>query len=359
MPADDDKYMGTALELAVSFPFTAPNPRVGAVVVRDGDILGTGVHRGPGTPHAETVALDGIDASGATLYVNLEPCMHHARTPPCAPRVVAAGVARVVASTEDPDARVRGRGFEYLRGHGVEIATGVLTERALAANEPYMHHRRTGRPLVRLKLALTLDGRLAARDGSSRWITGADARADVHRGRAAAGAVLVGAGTIASDNPELTVRGLETPRRPVRVIVDARGRTSPAARVFGDGEVVVATTARCRHEVAVAYKEGGAEVLVLPERDGGVDLSVLLEVLGRRGLTEVYCEGGARIATSLIAHELVDRLELHYGPLMVGDGPSLGDIGVSSMAEARRWRTLDVRRAGDDVLISLARREDL
>jgi diaminohydroxyphosphoribosylaminopyrimidine deaminase/5-amino-6-(5-phosphoribosylamino)uracil reductase len=221
-----------------------------------------------------------------------------------------------------------------------------------------MHHRRTGRPLVRLKLALTLDGRLAARDGSSRWITGADARTDVHRARAAAGAVLVGAGTIASDDPALTARGVDAPRRPVRVIVDARGRTSPSARVFGDGEVVVATTARCPHEVAVAYKEGGAEVLVLPERDDGVDLSVLLDVLGRRGLTEVYCEGGARIATSLIAHGLVDRLELHYGPLMVGDGPSLGDIGVSSMAEARRWRTVDVRRAGDDVLISFAR-EDL
>jgi diaminohydroxyphosphoribosylaminopyrimidine deaminase/5-amino-6-(5-phosphoribosylamino)uracil reductase len=356
MPADDE-YMAKALDLALSYPFTAPNPRVGAVVVRDGDVIGTGVHGGPGTPHAESIALDGIDASDATLYVNLEPCMHHARTPPCAPHVVAAGVARVVAGTEDPDERVRGRGFEYLRAHGIEVTTGVLADRALAVNESYMHHRRTGRPLLILKLALTLDGRLAARDGSARWITGPEARAEVHRRRAVTGAVLVGAGTIEADDPQLTARDTTAPRQPVRVIVDSSGRTSPAARAFRGGEVVVATIASSSHEAQVGWKEAGAEVVVLPERDGGVDLGALLDSLGQGGITEVYCEGGAAVATSLIKDDLVDRLELHYGPVMVGAGPSLDDIGVSTMSEARRWRTVDVRRAGDDILMSFARRE--
>jgi diaminohydroxyphosphoribosylaminopyrimidine deaminase / 5-amino-6-(5-phosphoribosylamino)uracil reductase len=356
MPADDE-YMAQALDLALSFPFTSPNPRVGALVVRGGDIIGAGVHRGPGTPHAETVALDGIDASGATLYVNLEPCMHQARTPHCAPEVVSAGIERVVAATEDPDERVRGRGFEYLRAHGVEVTTGALADRAKTINDAYMHHRATGRPLLRLKLALTLDGRLAAGDGSSRWITGPEARAEVHESRAQAGAVLVGAGTIAADDPELTARDVATPRQPVRVIVDTTGRTPPSARAFHTGEIIVATTARCPHEATVAWKEEGAEVLVVPERDGAVDLRMLLESLGRRGITEVYCEGGARIATSLLAHDLVDRLELHYGPAMVGSGPAVGEIGVASMSGARRWRPLSVRRAGDDVLMSLVRQE--
>jgi diaminohydroxyphosphoribosylaminopyrimidine deaminase/5-amino-6-(5-phosphoribosylamino)uracil reductase len=356
MPADDE-YMAMALDLALSYPFTEPNPRVGALVVRDGDVIGNGVHRGPGAPHAESVALDGIDAAGATLYVSLDPCMHHARTPPCAPHVVAAGVARVVAATEDPDERVRGRGFEYLRAHRVEVTTGVLADRALAVNESYMHHRRTGRPLLILKLALTLDGRLAARDGSARWITGPEARAEVHRRRAVTGAVLVGAGTIAADDPQLTARDTAAPRQPVRVIADASGRTSPAARAFRDGEVIVATIASCSHEAQVGWKEAGAEVVVLPDRDGGVDMEALLDSLGQWGVTEVYCEGGASVATSLIERDLVDRLELHYGPVMVGAGPGLGDIGVETMSEARRWQTVDARRAGDDILMSFVRRK--
>jgi diaminohydroxyphosphoribosylaminopyrimidine deaminase/5-amino-6-(5-phosphoribosylamino)uracil reductase len=354
LPEDDEKYMATALDLALSFPFTAPNPRVGAVVVRDGTVIGTGVHRGPGTAHAEADALDGIDAAGATLYVNLEPCMHDGRTPPCAPRVVTAGVARVVGAVEDPDPRVAGRGFEYLRSHDVEVTTGVLADGARDVNEAYLHHRRTGRPLVRLKLALTLDGRLAARDGSSRWITGPETRALVHVRRALAGAVLVGAGTVETDDPLLTSRDAGALRQPLRVVADSSGRTRPTARLFDGGNVVMTTTARCPHEVQVAWKEAGAEVAVLPGSEG-VDLSALLDLLGARDVIEVYCEGGARLATALFAHDLVDRLDVHYGPVLVGSGPALGEMGVGSMGDARRWRMETVERAGDDVMISLVR----
>ncbi|MGH2807694.1 MAG: bifunctional diaminohydroxyphosphoribosylaminopyrimidine deaminase/5-amino-6-(5-phosphoribosylamino)uracil reductase RibD, partial [Actinomycetota bacterium] len=204
---DDRFFMARAIELARIPLHTSPNPRVGAVVVRDGEVIGEGYHFGAGRPHAETEALRGVDdARGATVYVNLEPCMHRAETPPCAPALVEAGVARVVAALEDPDERVRGRGFEYLREHGVEVTGGVMAAEARALNAAFIHQRTTGRPLVTLKLALTIDGRLAASDGTSRWVTGPEARAVVHRRRAETDAILVGSGTVLADDPSLTAR---------------------------------------------------------------------------------------------------------------------------------------------------------
>jgi diaminohydroxyphosphoribosylaminopyrimidine deaminase/5-amino-6-(5-phosphoribosylamino)uracil reductase len=349
----DEHFMRRALQLAARPGSTSPNPRVGAVVVRDGHIVAEAAHEGAGHPHAEAAALDGVDATGATLYVNLEPCVHEGRMPPCAPQVVAAGIARVVIAHEDPDERVAGRGVAQLRAAGIEVITGVIEDEARTLNTAYIHQRTTGRPFVTVKLALSIDGRLAAPDGSSQWITGEKARREVHMRRREVDAVMVGAGSVTTDDPQLTVRVVPTTRQPARVVVDARGRVEPTAAIFGDGETVIATTDTAPHERQVAWKEAGAEVMVLPsEATGGVDLHQLMMRLGQRGWLEVYCEGGAELATSLLRADLVDRLEIHHGPVLLGaGGPSIGDVGVRSIAQARRWRTVDTYRIGDDVVV--------
>ena len=349
---DDDRFMRRAIEVALAPEFTSPNPRVGALLVRDGDTIAEAAHAGPGTPHAESAALArASNAEGATCYVTLEPCSHHGRTPPCAPALVEAGVSRVVAALEDPDPRVAGRGFEYLRDHGVEVVVGVLAQEAADMNVAYLHQRRTGRPLITLKLALTLDGRLAAPDGSSVWITGEQARAVVHARRQEVDAVVVGAGTVAADDPSLTVRSVPAWRQPVRVIVDSSGRTQVTAAVFGsDSNVLVATTADASHDRQTAWKEAGAEVLVLPVKERGVDLAALIQELSRREWLEVMFEGGGHIATSLLRDDLVDRLELYHGAVAVGRGaPDIGDIGVTSLPEAPRFRLVTHERIGDDL----------
>jgi diaminohydroxyphosphoribosylaminopyrimidine deaminase/5-amino-6-(5-phosphoribosylamino)uracil reductase len=261
----DEVFMRRALELAARAVRTYPNPKVGAVVVRNGNVIGEGFHRGSGQPHAETEALRGIDAGGATLYVNLEPCNHQAGTPPCAPAVAAAGIKRVVVATEDPDERVSGRGIAFLREQGVKVDVGVLHDEARALNAPFLLHRSEGRSFLSLKIATSIDGRSAAPDGTSRWITGSKARRLVHERRRASDAVLVGAGTVLADDPALTVRDVSTERQPLRVVVDARGRIAPTARLFSeDGDVMVATTDASTHERHMGWKEAGAEVFVIP-----------------------------------------------------------------------------------------------
>lgn len=359
MADSDERFMARALDLARSAPFTSPNPRVGAVVVRAGRIVSEGVHMGAGTPHAEARALGGVDARGSTLYVNLEPCVHSGRTPPCAPAVAEAGVARVVVATPDPDPRVTGAGLALLRERGVEVTTGVLEQDAERLNAPYLHQRRTGRAFMTLKLALSLDGRMAAADQTSRWITGPSAREHVHRRRLEADAVMVGSGTVALDDPSLTVRAVEAARQPAVVVVDASGSTPPGASIFRDHpEVIVATRPSVPHEAQMGWKEAGAEVVVLPGRGpaDGVDLDALIADLGRRGFLEVYCEGGPRLATSLLSVGLVDRLELHHGAALLGEGGSaLGDLGVRSMEDAPRWRLTSCDVFGDDVVTTYER----
>jgi diaminohydroxyphosphoribosylaminopyrimidine deaminase / 5-amino-6-(5-phosphoribosylamino)uracil reductase len=352
---DDDRFMRRALELAASVPNTSPNPKVGAVIVRDGRVIGEGVHEGWGTPHAEAVALDGIDASGATLYTNLEPCDHTGKTPPCAPLVIARGVARVVAALEDPDPRSRGAGFARLRARGVDVTTGLLAAEAARLNAPYLHHRRTGRPLVTLKLALTLDGRLGAPDGGSRWITTDETRRAVHVARAKADAVLIGAGSVVADDPQLTVRHVRATRQPRRVFVDGSGRVRADARIFHNGgATIAATTDAVPHEVRTAWKEAGAEVIVLPASPAGVDISALLAELGRNGCLDLLCEGGAALASSLLRDDLVDRLELHYGPIVVGGGgPELHDVGVVDLQGARRWSLVEMHPSDGDIVATL------
>jgi diaminohydroxyphosphoribosylaminopyrimidine deaminase/5-amino-6-(5-phosphoribosylamino)uracil reductase len=348
----DERFMREAIELALEPGFTSPNPRVGAVLVRDGVVLGRAAHHGPGTPHAEAAALAAAaDPSGATCYVTLEPCAHHGRTPPCAPALVEAGIARVVAAIEDPDARVAGKGFAYLRDHGVEVEVGLLAQEAEDMNVAYLHQRKTGRPLVTVKLALTLDGRMAAPDGSSVWITGDRARAIVHRRRHEVDAVMVGAATVVADDPSLTVRDVPARRQPARVIVDSSGRTGASASVFRSGaEVIVATTDASPHDRHVEWKEAGAEVLVLPRSTQGIDLKALVEELSRGSWIEIMCEGGGELATSLLRDDLVDRLEIFHGAVLVGrGGPDIGDVGIATLADAPRFRLVTLDRLGDDV----------
>ena len=348
-----ETFMLRALDLARIPASTSPNPRVGAVLVRDEQIVGEGFHEGPGTPHAEAKALEmaGARANGATLYVNLEPCNFHGRTPPCAPAVVEAGVSHVVVAIEDPDVRVSGGGLALLRDAGLEVTVGVLEANAREVNRAFIHHRVTGRPLVSLKLALTLDGRMGAPDRTSRWITGEAARRRVHERRAEVDAVIVGAATALNDDPQLTARDVPVTRQPVRVVVDAAGHLPSWARVFDEGTVVVATTSLVSHDAQLVWKETGAEIVTLPAKGRGVDLGAMIESFVERGWMEVLCEGGAELATSLLRDDLVDRIELHQGPIMVGrGGPEIGDIGVETMSEGRSWSLVRVDRADQDVI---------
>ncbi|MEA2498829.1 MAG: diaminohydroxyphosphoribosylaminopyrimidine deaminase [Actinomycetota bacterium] len=355
MGSKDEEYMERALELARGPAATSPNPRVGAVLVRAGEIIGEGAHEGSGTPHAEAVALEGADARGATLYVTLEPCAHFGKKPPCTDAIIASGVTRVVAAIEDPDERVRGRGFAALRAAGIEVSEGTCAAEAEKLNAPFLHHRRSGKPYVTLKLALSLDGRMAAPDGSSRWITGPLARRHVHARRLESDMVLVGAGTVLADDPSLLVTEVPATRQPLRAVVDSRGVVPPTARILdGAAKTLIATTHASSHEIQTAWKEAGAEVLVLSGSEGDVDLAELLETLGRREVVEIYCEGGARLATSLLGQGLVNRLEVFHAPLLLGaGGPALGDLGIKAIGDASAWTVEDVERVEDDVLTIL------
>lgn len=360
MSGGEVRFMHRALELALSAPFTSPNPRVGAVIVREGRVIGEGAHFGVGTPHAEAVALEAAgEARGATVFVTLEPCNHTGNTPPCAPALVEAGVERVVVAVSDPDERVSGSGLRLLQEAGIEVETGLLAERARMMNAPYLHHRRTGRAFLTLKLALTLDGRMAAPDGTSRWITGTEARTFAHSRRLEADAVMVGSGTVTADDPQLSVRDVPAGRQPVAVVVDASGSISPDAALFrAHDEVIIATHTAVPHEAQLAWKEAGAEVLVLPspENDNEVGIDGLLRELGRRGMVEVYCEGGARLATNLLGLDLVDRLEIHHGAAIIGEGgPAIGELGLRSMTDASRWRLVHSRAFDNDVVSTYER----
>ncbi|HYT26804.1 MAG TPA: bifunctional diaminohydroxyphosphoribosylaminopyrimidine deaminase/5-amino-6-(5-phosphoribosylamino)uracil reductase RibD, partial [Actinomycetota bacterium] len=339
---------------------TSPNPMVGAVLVRGGRVVGEGFHAAPGRPHAEAEALAaaGPAAVGATCYVTLEPCVHHGRTPPCADALVDAGVARVVAAVTDPDPHVRGAGFARLRAAGIEVAAGVLAAAAEEQNAAFLTHRRLGRPRCTLKAAASLDGKVAAADGTSQWITGPEARGDAHLLRARADAIAVGAGTALADDPRLTVRLAPRPGRPpLRVLVDAAGRVGATGRLFdGEAPTLVATTAAAPPAARAAWEAAGAEVLVCPPsgpgtdgRSGagapGVDLGWLAAALGGRGVLELLVEGGPRLHASLWAAGLADRLVWYLAPLAIGgDGAPglLGDGGAATLAAARRLRIASV-----------------
>ncbi|MCB9730411.1 MAG: bifunctional diaminohydroxyphosphoribosylaminopyrimidine deaminase/5-amino-6-(5-phosphoribosylamino)uracil reductase RibD [Deltaproteobacteria bacterium] len=353
---------------------TSPNPMVGAVIVRDGAILATGFHARAGGPHAEVVALEaaGEAARGATMFVTLEPCCHTGRTGPCTEALLAAGIARVVVGAMDPNPRVAGGGVARLRAAGVEVETGLLAEQCEAQNEAFRRWIVSGRPFVTLKLAQSLDGRIAARSGDSRWVSGEAARAEVHALRAESDAVMVGSGTALADDPRLTVRDAPAPGgQPLRVLVDGALRVPLGARLFegtAEAGLVVATREPADGPEALARRAAGAEVLSLPGRGaaaGRVALDALMDALGSRAarpVTSLLVEGGGALAGALIAGDLVDALRLYVAPLLIGgDGvPSVGALGLDAVAAAPRFSIDAVRRVGDDVCIEArrARREE-
>ena len=346
--------MARALELAERGLYTTtPNPRVGCVIVREGRMVGEGWHERAGGPHAEVnaLAMAGAAAQRATVYVSLEPCAHHGRTPPCASTLVAAGVGRVVAAMRDPNPEVAGKGFAILQQAGITVECGLLEDEARELNIGFVQRMTRGRPWVRMKIAASLDGKTALNNGSSRWITGPEARRDGHAWRARACAVLTGIGTVRDDDPELTVREVETPRQPLRVVVDSRLETPPAAKVLRNGALIAA--ALDGGEKSRALRERGAEIVVLPNAGGKVELAALMRELARRELNEVHVEAGFRLNGSLLGEGLVDELLVYLAPHLIGDAargmfhlPALEDLGARRALEIR-----DVRRVGPDIRV--------
>ena len=356
----DLAWMTRALELAaLGAGLTAPNPAVGAVLVRDGQAVGEGSHLRAGGLHAEALALAaaGPRARGATCYVTLEPCAHHGRTPPCADALVAAGVARVVVACSDPDPRVDGRGIGRLRAAGVEVVTGVAEAPARALNRAFLHRVATGRPHVTLKAAMTLDGKIAAVDGESRWITGEAARAHAHRLRFEADAILVGLGTVLADDPQLTVRRPDLPaKEPLRVVADSRLRVPASARLFTAGDparAIVACTAPAPAGPAAALRARGARVLELPADGGRVELRALLSALAQLDVLGVLVEGGAELAGGLLDGGLVDRVAFFVAPRLLGGRTAPGPVGGSGRAlkAAVSLSGVTCRPMGEDLLV--------
>jgi diaminohydroxyphosphoribosylaminopyrimidine deaminase/5-amino-6-(5-phosphoribosylamino)uracil reductase len=351
----DRGFMARALGLAEQGLFTTtPNPRVGCVIVRDGEAVGEGFHERAGAPHAEANALAaaGDRAAGATVYTTLEPCSHHGRTPPCADALIAARVRRVVAAMGDPNPKVAGAGFARLRAAGVEVASGLLEDEARELNIGFVSRLTRGRPWVRLKVAATLDGRTAAANGESRWITGAEARRDGHRWRARACAVLTGIGTVRDDDPRLTVREVATTRQPLRVLVDSRLEVPLAARILGGGNALVAAAVEDRAK-RDALRANGAEVVVLPNAAGKVELGDLMRELARRALNEIHVEAGVKLNGSLVAAGVVDELVVYLAPSLLGDGGSgmFNLPSIARLAQRRPLRLVDVRQVGADIRV--------
>ncbi len=356
----DRRFMKTALELAArARGRTSPNPMVGALVVKEGKILGQGCHLKAGTPHAEIHALNqaGREAEGATLYVTLEPCCHHGRTGPCTEAVISAGIARVVAAMADPNPLVAGKGLARLGEAGIDVTLGVMEKEALLLNEVFIKYITTRSPFVVAKAAMSLDGKIATRSGKSKWITGPAARAFGHQLRDWYDAILVGIGTVLADDPSLTTR---LPggggRDPARVILDSRARILPQARVLTQrsaAPTIIAVTAAAPQERIITLRESGAEVLVINEGPR-VDLAELLKILGARGITSVLIEGGAGVHGSAISAGLADKAAWFIAPKIIGGAAAPGPVGgtgADDPAGAAALERVRVRRLGPDILL--------
>jgi diaminohydroxyphosphoribosylaminopyrimidine deaminase/5-amino-6-(5-phosphoribosylamino)uracil reductase len=353
----DTDHMAHALRLAArGLGNTWPNPAVGCVIVKDSVVVGRGWTQPGGRPHAEVRALlqAGPQAEGATAYVTLEPCAHHGHTPPCAEALIAARVARVVTSLTDPDPRVSGKGHAMLRGAGIAVTEGVLSEQATRLNAGFLKRVTHGLPFVTLKLAATLDGRIATATGESRWITGAAARRKVHALRLSHDAVMVGSGTALADDPDLTVREMGTSRQPVRILVDRALRHAPTSRLgrsAKDNPVWVLHGTSASAPARQVWHDTGATLIEVPEHDARLDLTAALRSLADKGLTRILGEGGSTLAAALIRAGLVDDLALFSGGLLIGaEGhPALGPLQLTALADGPRPALIETQQLGPDL----------
>lgn len=337
---------------------TSPNPMVGAVLVRGGKIVGTGYHHAAGSAHAEINALKqaGAKAKGATLYITLEPCSHQGRTPPCTRALIAAGIRAVVAGMGDPNPLVAGRGFAHLRRAGIKVRVGPCAQECAQLNQAFAKFITKKIPFVTLKLAATLDGKIAAASGDARWISGDKSRALVHRWRNEMDAVLVGLGTVRADDPQLTCRSAGA-RNPYRVILDSRLSIAPAAQILhlpDAAKTIIATTDAAPKKKILMLEKLGVVVWRLPSKNQQVAWPPLLRKLAKLGVVSVLIEGGAAVAASALKHQIVDRLELFYAPKIVGgDGrPMIAGLGIAKMAKALALKDFALRRCGEDILLS-------
>lgn len=344
-------WMRRALHLAAQGRgWTSPNPMVGSVVVRDGVMVGEGYHRQAGLDHAEAVALSnaGDAARGADLYVTLEPCSHHGRTPPCTGRIIAAGVARVICAHLDPDPRVNGRGIQILREAGIEVIVGPCADEARKLNEHYLHWKQTGRPWITAKWAQTLDGQVASSTGSSKWITGTAARTEAHRQRSYHDAVIVGIGTVLMDDPELSVRHVEG-RQPWHVVLDARLETPQGAKLIVPGRTLLVAGDGVSSEKAAMWRDAGVDVETVPLADGRLDLEDTVRLLARKGFISALVEGGPRVITSFLKAGLVQRVVTFVAPKIVGTGyASVGSLGITDIRNALQLSDVEMNAYGAD-----------
>ncbi|MGW6302154.1 bifunctional diaminohydroxyphosphoribosylaminopyrimidine deaminase/5-amino-6-(5-phosphoribosylamino)uracil reductase RibD [Peribacillus butanolivorans] len=357
---NDQYYMKLALDLAASAKGkTNPNPVVGAVIVKDGVIAGTGIHRKAGEPHAEVHAfkMAGDYAENATLYVTLEPCSHYGKTPPCANLVKESGVRRVVVATQDPNPEVAGRGISILRDAGIEVEVGVLEKEAQRLNERFIHNMITNRPFVISKYAMTLDGKLATHTGHSKWITGEESRHSVHLLRDEVDAILIGIGTVLADNPSLTTRLPEGGgKNPIRIILDSELRVPLDANVVqvSDAKTVIVTQENASVDKIAALSEKGIEFIIVPKTDAGLDLRILMEELYKKGITDILLEGGSEVNASFLRAGLIDKYLIYVAPKLLGGRNSLtpfSGINVDTMDEAMDVSISSVDMSGEDICI--------
>ncbi|WP_449244428.1 bifunctional diaminohydroxyphosphoribosylaminopyrimidine deaminase/5-amino-6-(5-phosphoribosylamino)uracil reductase RibD [Desulfobacca acetoxidans] len=359
---EDQRYMALALKLAArGVGCTSPNPMVGAVVVRDGYIVGRGYHRRYGGPHAEVEALRqaGSQADGATLYVTLEPCNHYGQTPPCTEAILAAGIRRVVIANSDPNPHVVGGGAAYLQSKGLLVQSGLLAKAGSRLNEAFFKAMTTGQPFVIAKAAASLDGKIATRTNDSQWITGAPARTWVHRLRHQVDAILVGVGTVMADDPQLTTRLPKGQGKdPIRLVLDSRLRLPLNAKVLTQISAAptwMVCTPSAPSEKITAIQELGAEVIITPAIENRVELRTLLKILGERRIQSLLVEGGAEVQGAFFDAGLVDKFHLFLAPKFIGGRQApgiLGGLGASRLAEAQLVHDLSIRRIGEDILIS-------
>jgi len=354
---NDQQAMALALiQAGFGMLNTTPNPRVGCVIVKDRRVIGAGFTQPPGGNHAEIQAMAnaaarGQDVRGATVYVTLEPCSHFGRTPPCADALIRAGVARVVAAIADPNPLVAGQGLARLQAAGIETACGLLEEEAQEINIGFLHRMRTGKPWIRMKSAASLDGKTALHNGVSQWITSQAARDDGHIWRARACAIMAGIGTIQKDDAQLTVRAIETPRQPRRIVVDSKLLVSPEARVIQGGNTWV-FTATDDHDKRAALEAEGAEVILLANAEGKVDLPALVRELGQRQINELHVEAGAKLNGALLREGCVDELLVYMAPALIGDGRNMFELPpLEDLSGKLGLRFHEVKQVGPDLRI--------